>query len=253
MRQEIINTIKKELKEYPFINAVWLEGADAHNRVDEYSDIDLWIDADDEKIDQAFDALVNCLNQFGELDLKIKQNHNDDVISQRYYHLKNTSPFLLIDVCIQKHSREMKFKVEHTDEKPLILFDKNNVIKFEQIIQSEFDITLKNRVKEIEELFLVHLPKVEKHIKRNHFLSGGEPYRHSVLEPIIELLRINSDPTKKDFGFKHIESDLPNEEITRLEKLSQYTSVDDISALLPMAEKFFYEALRKVKDKLEIE
>lgn len=252
MREKIIASLKQELNEHTFIHAAWLEGADAHDRVDKYSDIDLWIDVDDERIDQSFEVLENCLYQFGELDLKIKQNHDDGVIFQRYYHIKNTSLFLLIDVCVQKHSRKMSFKAEHTDEKPLILFDKNHVIQFEHRNQSEFDKTLKDRVKEIEELFLVHLPKVQKHINRNHYLGSIDAYISSVLEPMIELMRIYYDPTKKDFGLKHIEGDLPSEEVKNLEKLSKYSSVEDIAELLPKAAELFYQVLGNVKEQLQI-
>ena len=41
-RNTIINKLEESLKPLPFIYALWLEGADATDTVDEYSDIDFW-------------------------------------------------------------------------------------------------------------------------------------------------------------------------------------------------------------------
>lgn len=39
-REEIIQSLKEFSQNKPYVNAMWLEGADGINNVDEYSDID---------------------------------------------------------------------------------------------------------------------------------------------------------------------------------------------------------------------
>jgi predicted nucleotidyltransferase len=46
-RQEILAYLQAKLEPHPHVHALWLEGADARNKVDEYSDIDLWLDVED--------------------------------------------------------------------------------------------------------------------------------------------------------------------------------------------------------------
>lgn len=43
-RDEIIKFMKEFSQNKPYVNAMWLEGADGVNKVDEYSDIDFWFD-----------------------------------------------------------------------------------------------------------------------------------------------------------------------------------------------------------------
>ena len=45
-REQIIEYLKKFSIEKPYVNAMWLEGADGIGRVDEYSDIDFWFDVE---------------------------------------------------------------------------------------------------------------------------------------------------------------------------------------------------------------
>ena len=45
-RNTIINFLKEFSEKKDYVNAMWLEGADGIDAVDEYSDIDFWFDTD---------------------------------------------------------------------------------------------------------------------------------------------------------------------------------------------------------------
>ena len=53
-RYEIIDTLKKFGENKTYVNAMWLEGADGIDKVDEYSDIDFWFDVDKEHQESFF-------------------------------------------------------------------------------------------------------------------------------------------------------------------------------------------------------
>lgn len=243
MRDQIIALLKEKLASYPFIHALWLEGADAHGRADAYSDVDIWIDADDERIEHAFVALENTFEVLGGFDTKVIQAHDSGEIFQRFYHIAGSSPFLLLDVCIQKHSRNIILNEENTDERVVVLFDKSNVIKFRKEASTS-PIPIEHYVKEIAFAFSTHHPKVEKHIQRGHFLGALQAYHHYVMEPMVELMRLQSDPTKKDFYLKHIEIDLPQKNIDILTELFAVGTLEELSLKLKKAEEFMESLLK---------
>jgi len=247
MRDTIINLLKKELSTYPFIHALWLEGADAHSRADEYSDMDIWIDTDDNHIEDAFVALEDTLKTLGGIDKKVVQKHDSDEISQRFYHLEGTSPFLLLDVCIQKHSRNITLNENNTDEKVVILFDKDNVLRFTNAIYATESVQTKERIREINDAFAILRPKVEKHIKRGHFLSALHAYHQYVLEPLVALMRLQADPTKKDFYLKHIEQDLPAIDVQMLSELFTVSTLEELQQKLDEVERILLGRIKKLQ------
>ncbi len=60
-----------------------------------------------------------------------------------------------------------------------------------------------------------------------------------MLDRLVELLRIRYQPTKHDFGLKHVSRDLPAEVVAKLEHLFTVASVGDIGERLGEAEAYF--------------
>jgi predicted nucleotidyltransferase len=69
-RNVIISKLHEPLEPLPYIYALWLEGADAIGTVDEYCDIDFWVDFEDEYEEQAYAAVENALSSLAEIDYK---------------------------------------------------------------------------------------------------------------------------------------------------------------------------------------
>jgi|GEM_PF-612999 len=118
---------------YPlsYIHAFWLEGADATGIVDEYSDLDFWVDFEDEYEEQAIAAVENALSEIAEIDYKHIIRHEHPKIRQRIYHLAGTSEYLMIDFCWQLHSRQRdKYSYQENDpiETARIIFDKAGAV-----------------------------------------------------------------------------------------------------------------------------
>lgn len=90
-RNQIIKKLKVKLEPLEYIYALWLEGADASGMVDEYSDIDFWVDFEDEYEDEAYKAAENTLEEVTKLDYKYVMKHSHPKIRQRIYHLSVSS------------------------------------------------------------------------------------------------------------------------------------------------------------------
>ncbi|PIV90306.1 hypothetical protein COW46_03455 [Candidatus Gracilibacteria bacterium CG17_big_fil_post_rev_8_21_14_2_50_48_13] len=246
MRNKVIALLKEKLAEHSFIYALWLEGADAHGRADAFSDLDLWIDVEDAYIADAFSALEQILEALGPLDKKVLQPHDGEEIFQCFYHIKGSSPFLLLDVCIQKHSRNITFNESNTDERICVLFDKATVLRFSK--GSAADATyIKQCIQDIAAAFSVYRPKVEKHLRRGHFLSALQAYHHYVLEPLVTLMRLAVDPSKKDFYLKHVENDLPQSDRDLLTKLFTPGTLHELEYMLDEAAQELYKRIEKFK------
>src|SRR5437867_11232178 len=61
-RDSIIRALTSELRSLPYVHAFWEAGAAAFNRVDEWSDIDLYIVVDDTAVPQTFEIVEKTLS-----------------------------------------------------------------------------------------------------------------------------------------------------------------------------------------------
>lgn len=235
-RKELIDTVHRAIEPLNFVHALWLEGADAMGTVDNFSDIDIWIDADGGHDEDILQAIIASLKAHTPLKSRINQEHDHPHINQYFLRFEHTSPFHILDICIQDHKREFTFTKEYTDEIPLVLFDKTGVITFASWNPKEFKTFIEQRKHELLKSFRFFTPWREKGIKRQDFSEAYMYYYNYAIEPYLELIRIKYCPTKKYYGLKHLHRDLPSKEVERVEQLLKVTSLEDIEINLMMIE-----------------
>ncbi len=229
-RQEIINLFKQELQKREYIYALWLEGSDGLGTADNYSDIDFWLDAEDGHENQAMEECLALLKSLGELDLVHNYDHPCPKIIQKNVHIKDTSEFLLIDICIQSHSRdkdETIFIEGDTAELPLVLFDKAEVIT----ILPEPDVDYKQINKQFNEYMtrFAQQARMRKYILRGDFLEALAYYHSYVCDPIVAVFRLIFTPRHPEYGLVHISDHLPADIVERIESLYKIGSLNSIS------------------------
>jgi len=246
-REQIIKAFSNELKNNSFVFAFWLEGADAHNRVDEYSDMDVWLDVQDGHEEMVIEQIHSILSKIAPLDFEHEIDHPHPKIRQKFFHLKDTSEFLIIDVCVQSHSREFWYTNGHADEKVKIIFEKGKVIEFRNLDKIEFQNLQKKRIDELKKTFLFFQAWVKKGVNRDNFLEALKYYHSFILDPLVELLRLRYEPTKREFGLKHIERDLPKDILHTIEDLYKVNSTSEISTKSQKANELFFEVLKEVE------
>ncbi|UCC33780.1 MAG: nucleotidyltransferase domain-containing protein, partial [Candidatus Bathyarchaeota archaeon] len=102
-REVIIQTLIDALIPLDYVHTFWEGGAAAFNRIDEWSDIDLYIVVDDENVEAAFLAVEKTLSSLSPIEQKyeIPQLPWPDLF-QAFYKLKHASKYLVIDLVIMK-------------------------------------------------------------------------------------------------------------------------------------------------------
>ncbi|MBI2850127.1 MAG: hypothetical protein HYX80_03680 [Chloroflexi bacterium] len=246
-REQIIRALEEAVRDNPSVFALWLEGADAYGAVDRYSDIDFWLDVRDGDENRILDEIEKSLSQLAELDFVYQPKHAHPLIKHRILHLIDTPETLLIDVCIQSHSRDYEF-VKGDYEQPKIIFNRGG-IKFREFDEAAFQKELEDRVYHLKMAF-AQQSRVLAKIERGDFLEALMYYSKWTLEPLVELLRIKYCPQKRGFHFKHSSRDLPGEVVEQLEYLSRVQSVEDIAEKIKMASRLFDETLKEVEKEL---
>lgn len=226
-RDFIINFIKEYAENKDYVYAMWLEGADGLNQVDEYSDLDIWFDVEDSKRDSFIKNLVNELSKLGKIDSIMTKI--SDVIYQSNIHLENTSKYLTLDLAAQNDSRDRDdtcFIKGSITELPKIIFDRKNVISFKD--PEKLDKELLNKVFEEKENRILQYSRVTKYIKRNQYLECFMEYDKQILKPIVTIARIIYTPDLYDYELCHISRHIPKGIVTKIEKLYKVSSFDDI-------------------------
>ncbi len=242
-RSTIIQRLQEVCFEHPKVYAAWLEGADALDRVDAYSDIDLWLDVEDGHEEEVVSVVRAALGSLGEIALEHHNDHPHPKIKQVFFRLEEASKYLILDLCIQSHSRNEPFAKDEPFE---VLFDKVDVLLTQPFDEVKFKQEVELRAEQLQREFELRQVWVEKAVARGHFLEALHRYHVYVLEPLIELLRLRYVPSKGDYHLKDIAHDLPDDMVKTLEDLYRVTSLEDIEVKKLGAVNLFAQTLRKL-------
>jgi predicted nucleotidyltransferase len=243
-RTQLLAYMQALLESHPHVYALWLEGADARNKVDEFSDIDLWLDVEDGHEENVLQMLEHHLQNFASLDMVYKKPAFHPHIKQWFFHFANTSEFLILDVCVQSHSREIAFG---PGDSVKVLFDKEQVIRFENIGRTN----LVEQAKEIQAEVALYKIWVLKAIRRGHWLEATSYYHECILGPLSKVLRLEYTPHKAEYAFKHSDEDLPNDVVVRLGTLTKVTSWKELGVNLEQAVVWLDMIVEKIEPKNE--
>jgi predicted nucleotidyltransferase len=246
-REMIIEKLRKELEPLRYIYAMWLEGSDANGHADQYSDLDIYIDIEDEYEQHSIEAVENALSEITELDYKYVINHDHPKLRQRIYHLKGSSEYLMIDFCWQLHSRtkeEFVYIKNDEIEAAKVIFDKAGVIQYKDYNKADFKIWNDSRLDECKYRYSQHC-RVMKYVYRGMYLEAYAYYNKYVLEPLIDMLRLIYTPAHADYYLIHISQHIPEQAVKKLEFYAKVSSLEDIAEKTKSAESWFND-LQKI-------
>ena len=233
-RTEIIQFLKEVSQDKPYVNAMWLEGADGMNRVDEYSDIDFWFDVNKGYQETFLCECIEELKKIGNIDSRVDDIRSN--IAQSNIHLRNTPEYLTLDICVQSH--EVRgygitcYIKDDIAELPLVIFDKASIISFKDY-QIQLD-EIKNIFEKNKNRILQN-SRVKKYIMRNQYLEAYTKYIENVADPLVKIVRLMYTPRHYDYVLCHISDHLPKEVVVELESLYKITDLKDIEGNLEKA------------------
>lgn len=242
-RKEILEALNQAFVNLPYALAMWQGGAMAFNRADEWSDIDLALIVDDGHEQQAMQLATSVLeNQFGiDNSFEIDPPFWPDM-TQTFFRLKNTSPFLLIDLSILPSSAKNKFNETEIHGHGPVLFDKKGITNAPLVNENNLKEILRSRVAKQQKRFEIFWVMVDKEINRKKDIDAFVFYWSYTVMPLVEMLRIKHSPYHWNFGSRYLNDDLPAEIATRLQRLFFVTNLEDLTQKNKTAREWFHQA-----------
>lgn len=234
-RAKIIETLQKELEPKTYIHALWEEGSFAQNHSDEYSDLDLWVSVDGDKIFSIYNEIEQILNKLGRIDFKyINKSHGE--LGSNTYHIKGTSEYLQIDFNTQSINREIYLTRGIDDTN--VLFDKQNVIKYQE--RKPYNRNINEKREKLRNFYTLMEPRLTKSIKREQPLEELY-YWHLVLRYATTFLRRKYGwHDKIEYDLKHIYHDLPKDVTKNLRDFYD-TNIDGIEAKMHTLKEWIWQ------------
>jgi len=232
-RQQLIETVEFVLGSRDTVLALWLEGADSTGTVDIYSDIDLCCAVVPGAMDEIEELTRDVLSSFDVLDQDYVSVDEDDR-RQIVFHIAKTSPYMLIDFDLLVDCGSTFYRNDRI-EKPLVLFDRSNVIKFRDEITPDFT----SRILELDEV-VWQSARIEKYLIRGNLLESFGYYQKYLLQPLIEILRMRYTPLHTDYNIVHISRDFPARVVKQLEDLYIFNSLDELESNCREALSWYY-------------
>lgn len=247
-RQQITAALVKALEPQPFIYAMWEGGSAAFDRLDEWSDLDIQVDVEDEHVLRVFELVEAALLTFSPIQQKYEMpqptwhGHH-----QTFYRLANASPFLIVDLAVMKHSSTQKFLEAERHGRAIVLFDKAGVVNPPPLDQVTHQQHLSASFDQLVQRFEMFHNFTEKEIYRNHPIEAIAFYHGFVLRPLVEVLRMKYQPDRYDFGTRYLAYDLPVDVVQQLERLYLTTALDELLPAYIFARAWFRQTAAELR------
>ncbi len=245
-RETVIRTIVDFMKQLEYVHALYEGGAIAFNRIDEWSDIDLYIVVDDEKVNETFDAVENALKSLA----PIKHKYGVPKlpwpsVSQAFYRLEQTSEYLLVDLAVIKLSSPEKFLEPNIHGKVVFYINKSDEIKVPITNKEELEENLKQKLAQLKDRFALFNINVQKEINRGNYLEALILYYSITLGSVVDALRIKYNPFHHDFKTRYVQYELPEQIARELQRLYFVKDITDLMKKYREGTRWFYEIVKE--------
>jgi len=252
-RDVIIQTLVNALKPLDYAHAFYEGGAAAFNRVDEWSDIDLYLVVEDEKVNEAFLAVEKALKSLSSIKQKLDvQQTGWPGVSQAFYKLEDTSEYLIIDFCVLNFSSSETFLEPEIHGNVVFYFNKSGKIKPPLLDKVALSKKVHERLDRLQSRFAMFNIFVQKEINRGHQIEAIGLYHGLTLATLVEALRIKHNPIHYNFKMEYLHYELPSDVTKKLERLYFVKDAKDLQEKYYEAIKWFHRTIEAI-DQKEIE
>ena len=249
----IIQTLADALKPLDFVHAFWEGGAVAFSRIDEWSDIDLYLVVDDQKVDEAFLAVEKGLKSLSPIKHKYVTPHLPwPGVSQTFYKLEDASDYLVIDFAVLELTSQNKFLEPEIHGNALFYFNKSDKVNCPKLDRKALTEKLTERLKRLQARFDMFNNLVQKEINRGNHLEAIDFYYTLILTSLVEVLRIKYYPVHHDFRMRYVHYELPAEIVGKLKSLYFVRDENDLQKKYHRAVEWFRSLMVEI-DQEEIE
>ncbi|MDH7564765.1 MAG: hypothetical protein QHH24_07840 [Candidatus Bathyarchaeota archaeon] len=247
-RDSIIRTLTDELKPLNYVHAFWEGGAIAFNRIDQWSDIDLYAAVDEDKVQETFNNIEKALKILSSIEKKLEVPQLPwPGISQIFYKLKNASEYLLIDFVVIQLSAPDKLLEPEIHGNIIFYFNKNNKIIIPHLDKDDFAEKISARLKRLKLRFCLFNIFVQKEINRGNSLEAIDLYQNMTLATLVEVLRIKHNPFHYNFRMRYIHYELPPKIVKKLEHLYFVKDMESLKEKYLEATEWFYRVISEIE------
>lgn len=234
--------------------ALWEGGAAAWDRVDEWSDVDLYVVTADDRVDEALRAVEGALSSVSRIRIRYPVPHPPEKgIIQVFYRLEGTSPFLLVDLAVLKASAPDKYLEPEIHGRTAFIFNKRDAVQIPGLDKDAFVLKLRERLGRLRTRMELFGPFLEKERNRGHTLEALDIYQTLLLGSLVEILRMRYGPFHYGFRWSYLHSELPPEVVARLEGLAFVREATDLEGKVREARAWFDELVSAIDlDAIEV-
>jgi hypothetical protein len=243
-RKEILASIRSAIEPLEFVHAMWEGGAAAFSRVDEWSDIDLQIDADDGRADDVIAIIERALptvDRRFEIPRPTWHGH-----AQVFLTFEDASPFLMLDLVVIEHSSADKFQQRRIHGTPVVHFDKSGVTAAPAFDEIDFAEKVRRRVGLLRDSFDLFQTLTLKELNRGNLIEAVSYYQGHTLRPLVEALRILHLPERYNFHTRYVYYELPADVVAELERLFLPRDADDLRRCHARAGEMFHATIDQI-------
>ena len=249
-RDIIIQTLVRALEPLDYVHAFWEGGAAALNRIDEWSDIDLYLVVDDKKVNETFLAVEKALKSLSFIKQKYDVSHPPESgIFQAFYRLEGASEYLVIDLAVLTLSSPDKFLEPEIHGDAVFYFNKSDKVKVPPLDKKAMIGKLLKRLERLGARFDMFNSFVQKEINRGNYLEAMDFYRVLTLASLVDALRMKYSPCHHDFRIRYIHYEIPSEEIEKLKRLFLVKDEKDLQEKYLEGTKWFHKIMSEINRK----
>lgn len=247
-REEILKCIVASIEPLDYVYAAWQCGSAAFGRVDEWSDIDIAVDVEDDKVREIFNVTDKALETLSPIESTYECSQPmSEGAYQKVYKLKDVSKFLIVEICAVRHSAPDKFLQKEIHGEVFVHFDKKNVTKYKSIDKKEFAKKLEQRLEKIKSLFNIYQILIYKELNRKNYIEAVAFYNNFSLSLLLEAIRIRYSTYRFDFRTRYVYYDLPKEVVKKLNEFYFIKDGEDLKHKHEETIKWFNEVVEELE------
>lgn len=238
-REQVIGAMVRALEPLPYVHAFYEGGAIAHGRLDEWSDIDGYAVADDDRLEETMEAIRGALRSVSPIELEFVPEQHWPGLMHRFFRLERASEFLAVDMAVIKLSSDTYFLEPEVHGESVFHFNKGGKVKVKPFDAASHATAMEARRAKLVERFRIFNCFVQKELNRGHWIEAVDLYQRVTLGSLLEMLRMRHNPVHYDFATRYVHDELPGDVVRRFERLSFVASPEDLRSKYRQATEWF--------------
>ncbi|MBN1967813.1 MAG: nucleotidyltransferase domain-containing protein [Candidatus Delongbacteria bacterium] len=240
--REVSEILKSFLYGRDDVIAAWEGGSAATGYYDEFSDLDLAIVSEDDKVEEIFTAFEDLISEkFGIIRKYRIPEPAWHGFSQCFYQIDNVPKLYYLDIAVIKKSIKDKFTESDRHGDAVVWFEKEKMIDSTPFSEESKLELCKKMYKAATSADFLILIEVKKNLGRDRFSEAFPPFYQFLNRFLAPLLNILHRPEKADFGLRYAYRDYPQADFQLIEKSFAVSNCEELKTVLAIVEERYEE------------